>query len=263
MVWEQKFKFLFHLSQMNKQLKILFQQPSKKLLLLDYDGTLVNHVPLPELAFPNKTLRAIISTITQEKNCKVIIITGRRHDDIERLIGEWPVDIIAEHGAMLRENNMWSELLRDDGGWRSQIMDLFKTATNKCEWSFIEEKKISIAWHYRNTANWLGKTVSRNLIDELLSKEYINDFKILDNNKVVEVMSKNANKGKALEHILSRFKFDLIVIVGDDKTDEDMFEVLAKNPNGFTIKVGQGNTLAKYRLQSVREVIALLRKLVE
>jgi len=62
--------------------------------------------------------------------------------------------------------------------------------------------------------------------------------------------------------LLEKNHYDFILSIGDDRTDEDMFEVLANNSNAYTIKVGDGDTLAKYRLENVQNVIVLLNELL-
>ena len=44
-------------------------------------------------------------------------------------------------------------------------------------------------------------------------------------------------------------------------TDEEMFEFLLSNPDAFTIKVGNGDTLAKYKLAGINDVVLLLKHL--
>ncbi|MEX2233456.1 MAG: trehalose-phosphatase, partial [Cyclobacteriaceae bacterium] len=54
-------------------------------------------------------------------------------------------------------------------------------------------------------------------------------------------------------------KYDFIMAVGDDKTDEDMFRALAEI--GVTVKIGPGYTAAQYHLSNHIEVIHLLNQL--
>ena len=70
-------------------------------------------------------------------------------------------------------------------------------------------------------------------------------LKILDGNKVVEIMHQEIGKGKAVEKLLAKEEYDFILSIGDDATDEEIFELFLPNDNAFTIKVGNGNTFAK------------------
>ncbi len=46
----------------------------------------------------------------------------------------------------------------------------------------------------------------------------------------------------------------LFLSIGDDATDEEMFEYLLNYSNAFTIKVGEGSTYARYKVNSISEV---------
>jgi trehalose 6-phosphate synthase/phosphatase len=99
------------------------------------------------------------------------------------------------------------------------------------------------------------------LINLLLKVIDAYDLKLLDGNKVVEVMSKEIGKAKAAKRLIEQNDYDFILSIGDDITDEEMFNYLLFNDNAVTIKVGDGETAAKKRLDSVEEVINLLEKL--
>ena len=83
---------------------------------------------------------------------------------------------------------------------------------------------------------------------------------ILHGNKVIEIKSSLTNKGKFISRYLEKNHFDFILAVGDDVTDEDMFKILT-GENHFTIKVGLGNTAARYNLVGVNNVLTFLDQL--
>ena len=74
-------------------------------------------------------------------------------------------------------------------------------------------------------------------------------------------MTKELSKGIAVKNLVEQNKYDYILAIGDDKTDEEMFEYLSHNANADTVKVGEGSTLAKYKLDNVNKVISLLQQL--
>ncbi len=88
------------------------------------------------------------------------------------------------------------------------------------------------------------------------------NFKILDGNKVVEIKSDEIGKGKAAKDIIEKDNYDFILSIGDDQTDEEMFEFLLTHPGAITIKVGEGNTTAKYLLENADNVVKLLKRLL-
>lgn len=239
-----------------------FKKAKDKLILLDYDGTLVDYKRTPHEATPSKTLLASLLKLNELPNTEVVIITGRAYQDIDGFVGHLPIDIIAEHGAMIRENGEWKQLIPDDGKWQHIFFPMMDRFTKTCPGSFIEHKRFSLAYHYRNADAECGFSRSRALINELSRRAPDYGLKITDGNRVVEIKRMDIDKGKGTRYLLESKDYDYILSIGDDKTDEDMFDVLANNKHAFTIKVGVGITSAKYRLDTVQNVIVLLNELL-
>jgi trehalose 6-phosphate synthase/phosphatase len=236
--------------------------PGTRLLLLDFDGTLVDFTSDIGGTIPSEELLDILSKTGVVPDNHMVIITGRRRDDIERLIGKIPADIIAEHGAMIRQNQKWRILLEDNTEWKKEVFSLLRKFCDICPNSMIEEKSYSIAWHYRIAEQETGIASSRALISELKKIAVRYNLIIFDGNKVVEVISRKINKGIAVQYLLEKRKYDHILALGDDKTDEEMFKVLLNKENAYTVKIGEGETLARYRLQNPSRVLILLEYLL-
>jgi trehalose 6-phosphate synthase/phosphatase len=84
---------------------------------------------------------------------------------------------------------------------------------------------------------------------------------MMDGNKVVEIRLAGYDKGFAATKFLKETRFDFLLAIGDDKTDEDLFRVLP--PDAFTLKVGLVPSLAKYNLKNQPDVSALLSEFVK
>jgi trehalose 6-phosphate synthase/phosphatase len=234
---------------------------TNKLVLLDYDGTLVNYEPIPEKAKPSEHLLEILGRLACNPLIKVIIISGREHKDIDNLLGHLPIDIIAEHGATIKENGIWKNQIVDNCLWKKPAFSLLNRFALKCPGSFIEEKQFSLTWHYRNCESKSAYKHSRELIRLLADIIHPYNLKIMDGNKVVEIMSEAIGKGEAVRKLVDKNNYDYILSIGDDRTDEDMFDFLLNNAEAITIKVGNGNTSAHYKLNNERDVLLLLEHL--
>ena len=239
-----------------------FRAASNKLVLLDYDGTLTDFASVPEHAILSERASNLLLKLSGKPQTETVIITGRSHQDIDRLVGHLPINIVAEHGAMIKEKGSWSERIKDNGAWKQEILADISHAAKQCPHSFIEEKRFSLCWHYRNVEQSLGYDSSRELIELLKNKTSTHNLRIIDGNKVVEVVSLQTDKGQAAQYLCQKDNYDFVVSIGDDKTDEDMFAALADEEKHFTIKVGQGNTSARYRLAGVGDVIQFLELLL-
>ena len=238
-----------------------YKNAYKKLVLLDYDGTLVNYSPLPDKATPPDQLLGVLEKLIRFPQTRVIVITGRRIHDIDNFLGHLPIDIMAEHGALNKVNGKWEKLTQDDGSWKNKVLPLLNRITLTCPNSFVEEKHFSLTWHYRNVETNTGFIHSRELIRLLENVAQSYNLRIIDGKKVVEIVTAEIDKGKAVRQLIEPNDYDGILCIGDDETDEDMFRYLKKYENAVTIKVGKEKTFAKYRLETVEEVILLLEKL--
>jgi trehalose 6-phosphate synthase/phosphatase len=238
-----------------------YRNATNKLVLLDYDGTLVNYTPVPDTAKLSEHLFDILIKLACNPRTQLFIITGRGYQDIDKLLDHLPINIIAEHGAMIKEKGVWKNQLINNILWKKTIIPILNQITLACPESFVEEKHFSLAWHYRNAESQSGYAHSRKLISILENIVHSYNLKILDGNKVVEILTEEVGKGKAVKKLFEQNIYDFILSIGDDATDEEMFEFFLHNTNAFTIKVGNGDTFAKYKLTSINDVVLLLKHL--
>jgi trehalose 6-phosphate synthase/phosphatase len=129
--------------------------------------------------------------------------------------------------------------------------------TDRTPGSFIEAKRYGFAWHYRLADPEFGAFVARELVSLLEQQLAGTDLVVLAGRKVVEVRHAWATKGEAAWAIRGRGPApDFELAIGDDRTDEDLFERL---PAGaWTIHVGRGPSRARHRLPDPQAVVALL-----
>lgn len=231
----------------------------RRTILLDYDGTLTPLQRLPSMAAPNAELLALLAELTADAANELVIISGRDADTLEQWLGHLPLTLVAEHGACVRyRNEQWQTLTTQSGEWKEAIKPIMELFANRCPGSFIEEKKNTLAWHYRVTNPDLGFTRSRELRNSLLQLTANTTLQVIDGNKVIEVRQIGIDKGTTALNILHLHQPGFVLCMGDDTTDEDMFRTL--KDKAFTIKIGRGNTAAQYSLWSQQEVLPLLRK---
>jgi trehalose 6-phosphate synthase/phosphatase len=240
-----------------------FRHAKNRLVLLDYDGTLVDHTSIPGNATLPQEMTEILLKLINQKGTGLFIITGRRYDDIDRFLNHIPVNILADHGAVVKEGPDWKNHHKYDSSWKSPFLPVLESFTKKCPGSFTEDKMFSIAWHYRNADPVTGSACSRELLSTLKEIVTDNEFRVLDGNKVVEILAGSAGKGKAVSKLMEGNLYDFILSIGDDATDEEMFEYFADNAIAYTVKVGEGITCAKYKAENINSVASLLNQMTE
>lgn len=236
-----------------------YHNAQKRYFLIDYDGTLINFSRAPEQAIPSAALLELITHIASDPKNRVAIISGRKADFLDNYFGSLEVDVVAEHGAMIKQNGKWETTsLETDDQWQQAVLNVLEDFTLRTPNTFIERKKYALVWHYRNINNTLGHLRAKELVQTLFNLLRSNSLvKITEGNKIVEVKNIGADKGLATTKLVSDQSYDFVLAIGDDTTDEDMFKVLQK-PHHHTIKVGAGHSFAKYALSSVQQVLRFL-----
>lgn len=237
-----------------------FRDSHQRLLLLDYDGTLVPYVDRPEKAVPDKQLIKLLKELSNLENTWVVIISGRNHHTLDEWFGKLNVGLIAEHGSWYREEGEWRQTQKLDIGWKKDIYPIFQEFADKTPGSFVEEKPYSLVWHYRNIDAWIADLRSQELINTLIYPCTKNSLQILSGHKVIEVKVSGIDKGTGTNHWLNKKDWDFVLAVGDDRTDEDIFNAL---PNSaYSIKVGFEQTAARFNVSSHLDVRKILSQIV-
>ncbi len=237
-----------------------FSAAKTRHLFLDYDGTLVPFARHPREARPDDRLLELLNVLSSEKETEITIISGRNSDVLEEWFDDLPINLVAEHGASVRlKVDRWKHERAINQTWKPLIRPSFDMFVQRCPGSFVEEKNHTLAWHYRNVDPELGFVRSRELLDNLYHLIRNAQLQVIDGNKVIEVRVAGVDKGTAAMKLLQHKPAEFVLVIGDDKTDEDMFNVLENL--AVTIKVGQGITHAQYILPTQKQVLELLTRL--
>ncbi|MDQ3394905.1 MAG: trehalose-phosphatase, partial [Bacteroidota bacterium] len=242
-------------------LKRKYHVADKKLLLLDYDGTLVPYVDKPKDAVPDKELINILENLTESSDSKVVIVSGRDQETLDRWFRDINVDIIAEYGSWSREDFKWKQNNKISDEWKKEIMPYIDEFIEKTPGSFLEEKTHSLVWHYRKVDAWLANLRVQEFLNAFVYPCTKLNLEIMEGKKTIEVRVADIKRHEAVRKWLKQEKWDFIMAIGDDQADEEMFVSLPKNT--YSIKVGYGATKAKFHLVShedVRELLAYIPK---
>ena len=235
------------------------REAARLVVLLDYDGTLVNIAARPELAVPDDELRALLRDLSNKPGCTVHIVSGRPREDLERLFADMPVELHAEHGLYSRVHGDW----RARGALPDELRDKVKATLDRVvdctPGSRVEVKTAGLAWHYRQVEPEHGASQARELRLHLRELLIGTPLEVLPGDKIVEVRLRGLHKGIILRGLLA--PGDLAVAIGDDRTDEDLFAALPDD--AITVRVGKAPSAARYHLPDVAAVRALLRALVD
>ena len=234
------------------------------LLVLGYDGTLVPFASAPELSKPDEDLLVLLRRLAARPRTEIHVVSGSSRDVIEQRFGDIPIHLHAEYGFWERVKGavVW------EGGevpvqeWRDQVLQVLENFTARTPGSLIEEKTVSVAWHYRMAEPEFGAFQANELtlhLSQLLSNEPV---EIVTDDKLIEVRQTGVDKGIVVPRLLAQSPPGVFVVaMGDDRNDEELFAAL--EGRGTTIHVGGGTSMADVRVPSIDAARRLLASLVD
>lgn len=248
--------------QVANKLVELYRSSKKRIIFLDYDGTLTGFHNDPQMAMPDEELYSIMGKLTSNKKNTVVVISGRDKETLSKWFKQYYTNLafIAEHGVWNKNpGEEWSMTNQIEKDWMEIIEPVLQNYVDRTPRSFIEYKNYSIVWHYRHADPDMGQQRAWELKEGL--KNYIANLnlEIMDGDMVIEIKNAGINKGIAALNKLGETEFDFILALGDDWTDEYTFNSLPDSAQ--TIKVGTKSTAAKFYINNVKEVRELLKQL--
>ncbi|MFA6433724.1 MAG: trehalose-phosphatase [Elusimicrobiales bacterium] len=229
------------------------------LVTLDFDGTLAALAETPDKARLKPEFKAALKALSSLYGVSVFILSGRGLKSVRRLVNLKNLYYGGNHGI---------EIAGPGFAWRdseaARVRNLVAKAASDLQERFpqgtgvlVENKGFSASVHYRN----LKVLYRRGFFSRMnaLISEKSRALHWRNGHKVFELLPKgSAHKGSALNRLARKIGNPLCLAVGDDLTDEDMFNALAER--GITIRVGRkAGSKAGYFLSGQSEVLRLLR----
>ena len=247
-----------------------FARARTRTILLDYDGTLRELEPHPDLATPTPEIRALLRELVALPATDVHIVSGRRRANLERWFGQIPVHLCAEHGYLAKSpGGEWRALLDLDLSWMRPIERLLRRVAADVPGAHVERKSCSIAWHYREAEPEYGTWRARELLNDLGQHLAGAPAEVLLGHRVVEVRARGVDKGLYVRTVFpdGREPSRFVIGLGDDRTDHDLLDALP--PGSVAGHVGglspspraSGRSHEHVHIAGPGEVRALLREL--
>ncbi len=238
-----------------------YQKASRRMIFLDYDGTLTGFHKDPQKAVPNEELYLILNDLLEDEKNTMVIISGRDKETLSKWFkNQGKLSFIAEHGVWNKDpGEEWKMTEKIDQEWMEIILPLLEYFVDRTPRSFVEKKNYSLVWHYRSADPDMGPQRSWELKEDL--KIYVANLnlEIMDGDKVIEIKNAGINKGRAALNKIGDKPADFMLALGDDWTDEFTFGALPET--AYTIKVGTKSTQARYYIDDVSAVRSLLTQL--
>ncbi len=207
--------------------------PKKTALLLDIDGTLIDLGPTPfDVDVPDELLTSL-SQLVEMTNGAVALVSGRPIRDIDLLFSPLCLPAIGGHGAEFRVRTSIHNIAP---ALSQEFREQLATAATQRLGIFVEDKGYSVAMHYRRVPQhetWLMRHIAHTC------KAFADEqTEVLPGKSMFEVKRPAVNKGEAVRHLmkLAPFVGRRPVFIGDDVTDESVFEVMPDlGGRGFSV----------------------------
>ncbi|KAK1552208.1 hypothetical protein Q3G72_012381 [Acer saccharum] len=254
-----------------------YKRTTTRAILLDYDGTLMPQGSIDKS--PNSKTIDILNSLCRDKNNMVLLVSARSRSKL----AEWfhpceKLGIAAEHGYFLRlrRDVEWETCIPvADCSWKQIAEPVMKLYTETTDGSTIEDKETALVWCYEDADPDFGSCQAKELLDHLESVLTNEPVTVKSGQNLVEVKPQGVSKGVVAKRLLSTMQErgmspDFVLCIGDDRSDEDMFEVISSSMTGPTIApsaevfactVGKKPSKAKYYLDDTVEIVRLMQGL--
>jgi trehalose-phosphatase len=223
----------------------------------DVDGVLA---PIVEHADDARLLDGTNERLTGlAARTEVAIVSGRSLDSLERLFG-FPtgLHVVGSHGLELRDAPAM-ELDDAERATFEQLEILGTRAVNAAgDGAWLEYKPASVVLHTRSA----DAAPAAAAVDALTNlARNVSGAQVKEGHEVVELLARSASKGEALVALADRLGRSPLVFLGDDVTDEDAFALMTDGD--VSVRVGPGDTAARYRLADPDAVAAFVDALTD
>lgn len=256
-----------------------YRRTDTRAILLDYDGTLMPQASIDKS--PSQRSIEILNSLCRDKNNVVLLVSAKSRSTLS----DWfsPCENLAtaaEHGYFLRlkRDTEWETCVpMADCSWKQIAEPVMKLYTETTDGSTIEDKETALVWSYEDSDPDFGSCQAKELLDHLESVLANEPVSVKSGQNNVEVKPQGVSKGLVAERLLSTMRekgllADFVLCIGDDRSDEDMFEVISSAMSGpstslsptaevFACTVGRKPSKAKYYLDDTAEIVRLMQGL--
>lgn len=228
------------------------------LVATDFDGVLAPLVTDPSTSRPIEGSMELLREIAALPAVSVAIVSGRDLAALRALSGaaaEDDIALIGSHGAE-PDRELPLDLTFDTAARQrlAQATAALEEVAAAHPPTRIERKPAGVVLHTRNVPADIAAAATRAALAIDLP-----GVDVMDGKQIVELSALPITKGSALQALAAEFGTVATLYLGDDVTDERAFAVLADDPANVTVKVGSGQTLAAYRIDSPEDVLPVLR----
>lgn len=250
----------------SRKIKFEIKKSDKISLFLDFDGTLSPLVTIPTKTKLPKNVKKLLRKLVKINKISLAIISGRMLEDIKKKVNVSGILYSGNHGMEWEFNGkrFTTSVPKKTHEALRQIKTEMEKVSANFKGSFVEDKKFSVAFHYRGvyrTKKAFVAEILKPILDKYLETKLVS---LLSGRQVFDMRANvNWTKGSLVRHYKKLLETDPgnIIYIGDSASDEDAFKALK---DSITIKVGYSETsFANYYLEDEKDVEKFLKWLLK
>ena len=235
---------------------------NKRLLMLDYDGTLSPFTTDREGAVPYPEITGTLKELFQTERSRVVIVSGRTIDSLKKLLnfGRLP-ELWGCHG--LERLTLEGEYSIDElpEKMKEKLAELYSWTADVNLVNFCEFKPSGAAFHWRglpeDEIEYIRSVVTvrwKDIADET-------SLELYDFDGGVEIRVVGTHKATPVIRLLSEADDDTVAAyLGDDLTDEDAFGAISGKGLGVLVRDSVRETKADIFITPPHELNEFLRR---
>lgn len=227
------------------------------LLAFDFDGVLAPIVDRPgDAQMPEPTREAFLA-LAAARPGRVALVSGRALADLrERAEPPEGVLLVGSHGAEVDGGH--SPLDEAAQRLRETLEKEVTDIVSRHQGTAVENKPAGVVLHTRQARREAAEAAAGEVLAGPAARAGV---RVTHGKEVVELSVVDVDKGRALQRLREETGADVVLYAGDDVTDEHAFEVLDETAGDVTIKVGDGRTLARWRVSGPEAMPVVLAAL--
>jgi len=222
---------------------------------LDFDGTLVELAETPDHVRVEAEVLDMVRELERASRGAVALISGRRIEDVDRLFVPLHLPVAGQHGAERRGAS--GRLHKYPARGIGTMHGILRAWVERRPGLLLENKGSTMAVHYRRAPELAEKLGA--FMQELVGRTH-GRYCLQGGKMVFEIRPSGMDKGSAVLEFMQEPPFvgRMPVFVGDDISDESAFAAVL-SLGGTAVKVGDGDSIAPWRLQGVADVHTWIR----
>jgi len=236
---------------------------NRRVLMLDYDGTLAPFRIKPKQASPYPGVVELLDELVAQEGTRVVIVSGRRAAEVSSLLSlDRQPEIWGAHG--------WERLSPDGGAYQQEpeaavrealtlaeagVVDLRRTGAR------LEHKPASVAVHWRGLPVPTVAKVREELTSMWgpIADEGVLELLPFDGG--LELRARGNNKQAAVRAVLAETPPDAVsAYLGDDVTDEDAFRAVKPRGLAVLVRPEYRKTAADVWIRPPHELLAFIER---